>query len=37
MAEMGVFDASYRMGNGLTAEKVEELRRATDGKTAYID
>lgn len=37
MAEVGVFDASYRMGNGLTAEKIEELRRATDGKTAYID
>ena len=37
MTEAGVFDASYRMGNGLTAAKVEELRRATDGKTAYIE
>lgn len=37
MAEVGVFDASYRMGSGLTVEKIEELRRATDGKTAYID
>ncbi len=37
MTENGAFDATYRMGNGLTAEKVEELRRATTGKTAYID
>lgn len=37
MAQNGVFDASYRMGTGLTAEKQEELLRATDGKIAYID
>ena len=37
MAQGGVFDKSYRMGAGLTAEKREELLRATDGKTTYID
>ena len=37
MAQNGAFDASYRMGVGLTAEKQEELLRATDGKIAYID
>lgn len=37
MAQNGAFGASYRMGAGLTAEKQEELLRATDGKIAYID
>ena len=32
-----VFDASYRMGGGLNAQKMRELLDATEGRIAYLD
>lgn len=36
-AEKSVFDATYRMGSGLTAEKKKEIMEAVQAGTAYID
>ena len=35
--DMNVFDAGFRMGSGLTEEKKEALRRATEHGIAYLE